>query len=238
VTAAGPPAQSADAASSGCGPRRRLVDEVCKGHALVCTRSSLVACISTPQLQRRVGLGRGELSLLAVWSSCDGAAGEELRARLWCFRSRGVCVGCDPRQISCSSGDTMGSGACRDESSMLPTRSASGSLFMAGVDGGGQVLEVAGLGAMAGVSTAFTVGVALPVVDSIPRAVVEFSFPPPRSSSTSTAGTPSMNWNFLSFVRVYEDGIIGGPVTTAGLWWERLGCVDAIGLCAVELSDT
>jgi hypothetical protein len=142
-------------------------------------------------------------------------------------------MGCDPRHTSCSSGETTGCGACLDESSMLPTRAASGSLFMAGVDGGGQDLEVAGLGvvlALAGSWTFCNVLVVLSVA-ALPMAAGRFSFSASRCLAFSTGGAPSMNWKALSFVRVCVEGIIGGPVTTrrsggaAGLlwWWGKGG---------------
>jgi hypothetical protein len=116
-----------------------------------------------------------------------------------------VFIGCDPRHINCSSGETIGCGACRDESSMLPTKSASGSRFMAGVDGGGQDLDVAGFGVIAVLPASFTVRgafVILVVVEALPRAAARFSFSASRSFAVSTVGAPSMNWKALSFVRV------------------------------------
>lgn len=154
------------------------------------------------------------ISILAessLRSSCDGATGDELRARFLFFRGRGVLTGCDPRQINCSSGETMGFGACLEESSTLPTRSANGSLVVAGVDGGGQLVVVGGLGVLFGFPRSFMTLDALGVWS---RAATRFSFSASRSFADSTKGAPSMNWKALSFVRVCVDGMMGGPVTT------------------------
>lgn len=89
---------------------------------------------------------------------------------------------------------------------MLPTRSASGGRFMAGVEGGGQLLEVAGLGVTAVLPTFLAGGTAF--------AAGRFSFSALRCLLVSAVGAPSMNWKALSLVRVCVDGMIGGPVTT------------------------
>lgn len=89
---------------------------------------------------------------------------------------------------------------------MLPTRSASGSRFMAGVDGGGQVLEVAGFGVTVVLSVSFTAAVILVVpffeFGVFPSAAGRFSFSASRALTVSIDGAPSMNWKALSFVRV------------------------------------
>lgn len=158
--------------------------------------------------------------------SCDGATGEELRARFLFFRGSGVLTVCDPLQISCSSGEATGFGACLEESSMLPTRSASGSLVVAGVEGGGQFRIVGSLGVFSRLPTSFMIleafGVSLDF-EALSNAADRFSFSASRSFTVSV-GAPSMNWNALSLVRVCVDGIMGGPVTTrraggAALLW-------------------
>lgn len=88
---------------------------------------------------------------------------------------------------------------------MLPTRSASGSLFMAGVDGGGQDFEVAGFGVVVAFPGSFPFCNALDtpsLVEAFPTATELFSFSASRSFVVSTVGAPSMNWKALSFVRV------------------------------------
>lgn len=130
-------------------------------------------------------------------SSWDGAAGDELLAR-FLFRGNGVLTGCDPRQHSCSSGDTIGLTICLLESSTLPTSSASGSL-VCGVEGGGQLFEVANLGVSEGLwmlsVTRETFGVSLDLfaadVASFPADA--FSFSASRSLIASAVGAPSMN---------------------------------------------
>jgi hypothetical protein len=90
----------------------------------------------------------------------------------------------------------MGCGACLEESSMLPTRSARGSLFIAGVDGGGQVFELAGLGVAAALSVSFTTTGAFVVpfkVEIFPSAAGRFSFSASRPLAVSRDGAPSMN---------------------------------------------
>jgi hypothetical protein len=114
---------------------------------------------------------------------------------------------------------------------MLPTRSASGRRFMAGVVGGGQVLDVAGFGVVTVVPFTLRGSLVVPSdVDFFPRGATRFSFSASRLLAVSTVGAPSRNWNDLSFVRVWVDGIMGGPVTTclAGgaawlLWWGKGG---------------
>jgi hypothetical protein len=154
-------------------------------------------------------------------SSCDGATGDELLARFLFLRGKGVFTAWDPRHISCSSGDGAGCGACRDESSTLPTRSASGSLVVAGVDGGGQSTMVGNFGVLFVVPTSFTTlevfGVLIGFV-AFPSAAGRFSFSASRSFAVSTEGAPSMNWKALSFLRVCVEGMIGGPVTTCCGW--------------------
>lgn len=90
----------------------------------------------------------------------------------------------------------MGKGACREESSIFPTRSASGSRFIAGVEGGGQVFEVAGFGVTAGfidsigfITTFASIGVASVCC----LAAWRFSFSAKFSLLSSPAGAPSMN---------------------------------------------
>jgi hypothetical protein len=87
---------------------------------------------------------------------------------------------------------------------MLPTRSASGSLFMAGVDGGGQVFEVASFGvAVFIVSFAACTDLDIPsFADALPSAEGWFSFSALLSLVASTVGAPSMNWKALSLVLV------------------------------------
>jgi hypothetical protein len=148
----------------------------------------------------------------SLWSSCDGPTGDELRARFMGLRRMGVVVGCEPRQNSCSSGEATGLAVCRDESSTFPTRSASGSL-VAGVDGGGKVLFCDSLGVSNGASmsfvTLFAFGVSL-ALSGLSDATGRFSL----SMVDSAPGAPSMNWKALSLVRVWVEGMMGGPVTT------------------------
>jgi hypothetical protein len=110
----------------------------------------------------------------------------------------------------------------RRESSALPTNSASGSL-VAGVDGGGQVVDLASSGvsfvfesAMLTDLEVFGVSLAFGPIDM-------FSFSASQFFTLSTVGAPSMNWKALSFVRVCDDGMMGGPVRGGGasglLWW-------------------
>ena len=70
-----------------------------------------------------------------LYSSCEGAAGDELLARFRPLRCIGVIVGCEPRQNNCSSGEIFAFAERREESSTFPTRSASGNR-VAGVEGG------------------------------------------------------------------------------------------------------
>lgn len=88
---------------------------------------------------------------------------------------------------------------------------------MAGVDGGGQVLEVAGFGVVAAFTVSFAACTVLVIPSfavALPSAEGWFSFSALLSLVASTVGAPSMNWKALSFVRVWVDGMIGGPVTT------------------------
>jgi hypothetical protein len=86
---------------------------------------------------------------------------------------------------------------------MLPTRSASGRRFMAGVVGGGQVLDVAGFGVVAAFPFTLRDPLVVPsMVEVFPRGATRFSFSASRPFAVSTAGAPSRNWNALSFVRV------------------------------------
>jgi hypothetical protein len=52
------------------------------------------------------------------------------------------------------------------------------------------------------------------VFDFLPSAAGRFSFSAARSLTVSPVGAPSMNWKALSFVRVWVEGMIGGPVMT------------------------
>ena len=153
----------------------------------------------------------------SLYSSCDGATGDELLARFLFFRGKGVFTACDPLHINCSSGEATGCGACLEESSIFPTRSASGSLVVAGVDGGGQSRIVGSFGVLFVVpisfATLFVFGVPIGF-DVFPNAAGRFSFSASRCLRDSAEGVPSMNWKALSFVRVWVDGMIGGPVTT------------------------
>jgi hypothetical protein len=78
---------------------------------------------------------------------------------------------------------------------MLPTRSASGSLFIAGVDGGGQVLEVAlGVGTAFPASFAACTDLVIPsFTEALPSAEGWFSFSALLFLLASTTGAPSMN---------------------------------------------
>lgn len=150
-------------------------------------------------------------------SSCDGGGtGEELRARFLFLRGIGVLTVCDPLHISCSSGEATYFGACLAESSMLPTRSASGSRVVAGVDGGGHDLVVGGLGVFSVFPRSLTIleifGVSIAM--ALSNVVGWFSLSASRSFGVSPGCAPSMNWKALSFVRVCVDGMIGGPATT------------------------
>jgi hypothetical protein len=132
----------------------------------------------------------------SLHSSCEGATGDELLARFLFFRSRGVFTACDPLHISCSSGEATGCGACLAESSTFPTRSASGSLVVAGVDGGGQSRMVGSLGVLFVVATCFATlfGFGVPMGLSVfPGAVGRFSLSASRWLMESTAGAPSRN---------------------------------------------
>jgi hypothetical protein len=151
-------------------------------------------------------------------SSCDGATGDELLARFLFLRGKGVFIACDPLHINCSSGEATGWGACLEESSTFPTKSASGSLVVAGVDGGGQSEMVGSLGVLFGAATSFTTlfafGVPIGFGVFASRAG-RFSFSASRRlRKESAVGVPSANAKALSLVRVWVEGIIGGPVTT------------------------
>lgn len=168
----------------------------------------------------------------SLLSSCDGATGDELLARFLFFRGKGVFTACEPLHISCSSGEATGGGACLDESSMFPTRSASGSLVVAGVDGGGQSVMVGSFGVLllfpTSLVTLFALGVAMDF-GALPSAAGRFSFSASRAFRDSAVGAPSMNWKALSFLRVWVDGMMGGPVTTCRVggaawllgWWGK-----------------
>lgn len=149
-------------------------------------------------------------------SSCDGPTGEELRARFLFLRGTGVPTGCEPRQYSCSSGESAASVACLDVSSVLPTRSDNGSLA-AGVDGGGKDLLCGRRGVSNASSTSFTFDV-FGVSWGFDVVCRRFSF-------SGSSASVSSSWKALSFVRVWVDGMMGGPVTTcrAGgaslCWW-------------------
>lgn len=137
-------------------------------------------------------------------SSWDGT-GDELLARFLFFRGKGVFTACDPLHINCSSGEAAGGGTCLEESSTLPTRSASGNLVVAGVDGGGQSVTVGGFGVLFTFPTSLTTLLVLGVptnLDPFPGAACIFSFSASRSLTLSTDGAPSTNWKALSFVRV------------------------------------
>jgi hypothetical protein len=173
------------------------------------------------------------LAASSLCSSCDGATGDELLARFLFFRGKGVFTACDPLQINCSSGEATGWGACLEESSTLPTRSASGSLVVAGVDGGGQSRMVGSFGVLfmvpASLATLFAFGVPMGF-GVFPSGVGMFSFSASRWRMDSAVGAPSMNWKALSFVRVWVEGMIGGPLTTCRacgaawllFWWGKL----------------
>ena len=118
---------------------------------------------------------------------------------------------------------------------MLPTRSASGSLVVAGVEGGGHALAVGRFGVLAAFAASLIIldvfGVSIPFVVLLFNAAGRFSFSAWRSSVVSRVGAPSMNWKAFSLVRVCVDGIIGGPVTTCRVgaalleWWGKGGPV-------------
>lgn len=98
---------------------------------------------------------------------------------------------------------------------------------MDGVEGGGQVLVVAGFPLSV---PGFDKLIDVPsTFDVLPNAAGLFSFSPPRSRADTTVGAPSTNWKALSFVLVWVDGIMGGPVITcrggATLlgWWGKAG---------------
>jgi len=153
----------------------------------------------------------------SLCSSCDGPTGDELLARFLFFRGKGVFTACEPLHISISSGEATGCGACLEESSTLPTRSASGSLVVAGVDGGGQSRMVGSFGVLLVAPTSFATRFAFGVPMGLavfPRAVGRFSFSASRCRRYSAVGAPSMNWKALSLVRVWVEGMMGGPVTT------------------------
>jgi len=164
----------------------------------------------------------------SLLSSCDGA-GDELLARFLFLRGKGVFTACDPLHISCSSGEATGGGACLEESSMFPTRSASGSLVVAGVDGGGQSVMVGSFGVLLAFPTSFVTLFALGVAidfGGFPSAAGTFSFSASRAFRDSTVGAPSMNWKAFSFVRVWVDGMMGGPgigCRVGGVAWLLLG---------------
>ncbi len=126
-------------------------------------------------------------------------------------------MGWEPLQISCSSGEATGFGICLEESSTLPTRSASGSLVALGVDGGGQFAMVGGFGVLfalaAGSMTLEALGVSFDI-DVLLAVMGTFSLSCSRVFVASTMGAPSMNLKALSLVRVWVDGMMGGPVTT------------------------
>lgn len=128
-------------------------------------------------------------------SSWEGPTGEELLARFLFFRGNGVFTACEPLHINCSSGEATG-GACLVESSTLPTRSASGSLMVAGVDGGGQSTTVGSFGVLLpvpiSVRVLFVFGVPIDL-DPFPGTLRRFSFSASRSLALATDGTPSMN---------------------------------------------
>lgn len=106
---------------------------------------------------------------------------------------------------------------------------------MAGVEGGGQLLDVAGFGVAPAFAASLTAWNALVIPSTgaaLPGAASRFSFSASRSFRVSTVGAPSMNWKALSLVRVWVDGMMGGPVTTrlAGgaallLWWGKGGAL-------------
>ena len=112
---------------------------------------------------------------------------------------------------------------------MFPTRSASGSLVVAGVDGGGQSVMVGSFGVLlvfpTSLVTLFALGVAMDF-GGFPSAAGMFSFSASRAFSDSAVGAPSINWKALSFVRVWVDGMMGGPGITCrvgGAAWLLLG---------------
>ena len=124
-------------------------------------------------------------------------------------------VGCEPRQYNCSSGEITARAACLEVSSVLPTRSDSGSLAP-GVDGGGKDRPCGRRGVSKAPSVSLATLEALGVLSAWAGASRRFSF-------SGSSGSAASSWKALSLVRVWVEGMMGGPVTTcrAGslCWW-------------------
>lgn len=211
-----PASEPIDTASSSSGSRRRFVEEVRKRHVLVYGWGPLVVCVARPEFCCRIRLGCrkpclpymqprlvlrrscrrrtvGAFLVFARYGCVDWLRAAPVQLLLWReSRERRV-----PGRVV-DIANQIREGQSRGRSRRW------GKHLLGGSRGVSKALSMS-------FTTLDVLGVCF--VEGLSSAVGQFSFSASRSLADSS-GSVSSSWKALSLVRVWVEGMIGGPVTT------------------------